>query len=195
MPELTGTQVMLMWFAAAAGVVLMLAVLRRFKTKAQREAALEVERVQKDNLRKAVAAGTHNERAQPLCRVCGDKNDPETVATEYGYRVERDTGLQQWGREQLGAPGRWRVGRTYDDELRYCREHGALARAEAEVYLLAFEQQRRETVRDAETELAHFEKAGLDARLKARVQNHEKAIKRDGADRPPASTAKVVAIR
>ena len=185
---------MLVWFAAAVGVVLSMAALKRFKSKGQREAEAALAKEQKEALRKAVAAGSHDDSGRPLCRVCGDRGDPATVASEYGYRVERETGLAQWVREQLGAPGRYRIGRAVDDELRFCREHAAMAESETGLYLISFETQRREQLRDAATELAHFERVGLDVRLKARVAEHERAMKRADLDRPPVS-AKVVNLR
>ena len=137
-------------------------------------------------VRKAVLAGTHDEQGYPLCRICGDKTKLETRASKHGYQIDRSEGFGAWLRQMVGAPARLRVGRKLYDDYCYCRECAIVAEHELLAYLLAYEQQRRDQIRDAEVELRRFERMGLDERVRARVVAHDKEQLR-AASRPPAT--------
>lgn len=147
-------------------------------------------------LRKAVMNGTHNQDGKPLCRICGDKHDPDTVATEWGFRTKRDESLWAWYRERIGAPARYKVveyDREGDAAFDYCSVHAILVREELRAYLLRYEQARLNALVDAEVELARFEQKGLDEVVKTRVAKHDKEVRpKKGDDKAPA---KVVALR
>ena len=155
-------------------------------TRTQQGADADAAKLGREQLRKAVAAGTHDEQGCPLCRICGDRNKPETRATKHGYQIDRSEGFWAWLRQMVGAPARLRVGRRLFDDYCYCRECAIVAEHELLAYLLAYEQQRRDWIRDAEVELRRFERAGLDERVRARVTAHDREQLR-AASRPPAT--------
>jgi hypothetical protein len=165
-----------------SGVVLLV---RKVRTRSQQQADAEAIQKGRDMLRRAVTAGTHDEQGFPLCRVCGDKNKPETRATRPGYQINRSEGFWAWARQMVGAPARLSIGRKLFEDHVYCRECALVAEQTLSAYLLAFEQQRRDQIRDAEVELRRFERAGLDERVRAWVAAHDKEQARV-ANRPPA---------
>ena len=147
-------------------------------------------------LRKAVMNGTHNREGKPLCRICGDKDDADTVATAWGSRTKRGEGLWAWYRSWIGAPARYKVvehDRDGDAAYDYCDHHAILVREELRAYLLRYEQKRLDALVDAEVELTRFEQKGLDEVVKTRVAQHDKEVRpKKGDDKAPA---KVVALR
>ena len=150
------------------------------------QADTDAAKLGREQLRKAVLAGTHDEQGYPLCRICGDKTKLETRAIKHGYQIDRSEGFGAWLRQMVGAPARLRVGRRLFDDYAYCRECAIVAEHELLAYLLAYEQQRRDWIRDAEVELRRFERMGLDERVRARVTAHDKEQARV-ASRPPAT--------
>lgn len=191
MQTLTPLEVILAFgmMGAAAAIILVLAKIVR--TKAQREQVAQDEKRAQAALRKAVERGTHDEQGFPLCRGCGDKDDPATRATEFGFRIERDDGLLAWVRQRIGAPARLRVGRRVFDEPCYCRECALIAGSDLQSYLLGFEQKRRNEVRDGDVEVRRYERVGLDEQLRAVIKRHDEAVKRAQRLKP----AEVVALK
>lgn len=191
MQTLTPLQVILAFAAMGAAVVVALLLAKHVRTRAQREQEVKQEKQRQTALRKAVERGTHDEEGYALCRGCGDKDDPATRATEFGFRIERDEGLLAWVRQRIGAPARLRVGRRVFDEPCYCRECALIAGSDLQSYLLGFEQKRRNEVRDGDVELRRYERVGLDEQLRTAIKKHDEAVKRAQRLKP----AEVVALK
>ena len=145
-------------------------------------------------LRRAVANGTHNEQGKPLCRICGQKDDSDTVATQWGFKATHDEGYLAWLRTRLGAPARYHVVADIRDDKAYdyCEQHALLAREELRAFLLHFEQERLDAILESEVQLARFEREGLDEVVKTRVEKHDKEVRPKQRER---KAPKVVAIR
>lgn len=155
-----------------------LILLYRLKRKTA-DQAKEDDWAQKAAVKKAVEAGTHNEAGKPLCRICGDHQNQNTVATQYSYHAKRDEGFRAWVRARIGAPARYKVVPNTDADKGYCREHAMLVEVELRGYLLEFESRRLNQVRDAEVEISRHERKGLDEAVRARVEQHERDMRRE----------------
>lgn len=181
------------YFYLVAAVALVIVAIF-WRVRSRRTAAEEPDAKRYDKwLRDVVAAGTHNPQGKPLCRICGDKDDPDTVATHWGFKAARNDGFTAWARTRLGAPARYKVARDKrdDKDKDYCAQHAPIAQQVFRSHVLHFEQERRDAVVNEEVELARYERTGLDQAVRARVEAHDKEMKR-GEARPPA---KVVSLR
>lgn len=176
------------WFL---GSVAFLAVAVAWVRARRRSDPTELERLERRRIEQGVRAGTHTADGHRRCRHC------DAAAVRAPLRVGRDEGLVGWLRGRIGAPARYRVAREPWAEAAYCEAHDELAAAEFRAYLLTFEARRLDEIRNAEVELARFERVGLDERVVHRVKMHEREVRKNdpaAASQPPAS-AKVVHLR
>lgn len=187
---LTPDQMLLALAIVCGTAVLAVLFAKYFKPRHVREREAALSKEQAAALRKAVAAGTHDEQRHPLCRICGKNGAPETRATDPGVYVGRSEGLWAWITERLGAPQRLSVQRKVFDEHEFCRVHAELAVSEARATILAYEQRRRDQRAQEDLELARFENVGLYEVLRSRVEQHERDVKRSSRKAP----AEVVAL-
>jgi hypothetical protein len=180
MPTLTASQMIVSWIGVAFVAALAILFVKYYKPRTVREREAEQAKAATAALARAVNRGTHDDRGRPLCRICGTKDSP-TLATEFGFLIMRSDGLIAWVRQRIGAPARLSIGRNIDADPCYCRECAFVAGSELEAELLEFEKMRREQVSQNEVILRRIERVGLDEKIQARIEAHDREeLKRQG---------------
>ena len=140
-------------------------------------------------LQREVREGRRMPDGAPRCPLC----PVPTPAKARPLVLVRDEGLIAWLRARVGAPVRWRIQADSWAEPKWCEAHGALAVCVFAARLGHDEQHRLERVRDAEAQLARYERTGLDEELVAVVAQEERRA--TSGRRRARPDAKVVQLR
>lgn len=131
--------------------------------EAVKAAEVEKRRV-KAALDKSVEAGTHLADGQPRCQASPLCSSRAVVPAPV---IVRSAHASDFVRRLFGAPQRYRVEvpPLSEGEAFYCDPHSHLAEQETRAELAEVEHGRQLALRDVEARLAHFERAGLAARM------------------------------
>jgi len=174
---MSGEQSILLAAALGLAAVIVFVVGRHLRSGSVKAAEAQEQKIRQEVLDQAVERGILDGEGKPLCKICGDKDKPETRATEWDFRIERGEGLWAWFRQQLGAPARLQVGRRRFDGHRLCRGCAAVMGPMYSSFLLGFEQRRRTDVSEGEVECRYWELEGSYNVVKGKIDEHAKGVR------------------